>query len=214
MNPRNIFNLAKKVQNFNSITQKAFKRFGGAAAHHDDHHDDHHGHGGHGYEVHLVKDKNLIGNKSFKDDLVAVYGFTDVNDHHHHDETDPYHHLRGVPTLSFERMYFADAYYHDDTHEGLMNEPHGYLTMDDPMDLRPNYEKSALELLFLVSGGAILALMLGYQGLNLANPAESLFSLNTAAEEIEDKIRQIRIDNDKLLQRKAQLEEELASLNN
>lgn len=59
-------------------------------------------------------------------------------------------------------MYFADPYYHDDAHEGLMNEPHGYLTMDDPLDLRPNYEKTILELLFLVSGGVILSLMLGY----------------------------------------------------
>ncbi len=28
-------------------------------------------------------------------------------------------------------MYFADPYYHEDDHEPLMNEPHGYLTMDD-----------------------------------------------------------------------------------
>lgn len=28
-------------------------------------------------------------------------------------------------------MFFADPYYHDDGHEPLMNEPHGYLTNDD-----------------------------------------------------------------------------------
>ena len=33
--------------------------------------------------------------------------------------------------LRFERFYFADAYHHDDGAEGLMNEPHGYLTNDD-----------------------------------------------------------------------------------
>lgn len=36
--------------------------------------------------------------------------------------------------------------------------------------------------------------------------------MNTAAEELEDKIRNIRIENDTLLKKKSQLEEELASL--
>ena len=28
-------------------------------------------------------------------------------------------------------MYFTDAYFHEDDHENLINEPHGYMTNDD-----------------------------------------------------------------------------------
>ena len=31
----------------------------------------------------------------------------------------------------FERIFFSDPYYHEDSHEDLMNQPHGYLTNDD-----------------------------------------------------------------------------------
>ena len=32
--------------------------------------------------------------------MVAIYGFTDANDHVHHDDTDPYAHLRNEPFFS------------------------------------------------------------------------------------------------------------------
>lgn len=41
---------------------------------------------------------------------------------------------------------------------------------------------------------------------------ESLFTMTTAADEIEDKIREIRISNEKLETEKAELEAKLASL--
>jgi len=29
------------------------------------------------------------------------------------------------------RWYYSDPYYHDEEHEALFNEPHGYITSDD-----------------------------------------------------------------------------------
>lgn len=54
---------------------------------------------------------------------------------------------------------FADPYYHEDSHEPLTNTPHGYLTCDDPLDPRNNYERSTLEYLiyfFLAIGGGLM----------------------------------------------------------
>lgn len=39
------------------------------------------------------------------------------------------------------------------------------------MDTRPNYEKPTLEMLFIVSLGVFIVLMLGYQGINLVSPS-------------------------------------------
>lgn len=66
-----------------------------------------------------------------KDEPLAIFGFKDINDHPHEDNTDPYAHLRNAPFFSLNRWYFSDAYYHEEDHEPLWNTPHGYLTYDD-----------------------------------------------------------------------------------
>lgn len=43
-----------------------------------------------------------------------------------------------------------------------MNEPHGYVTNDDPLDNRNNVERSYLEYMFYFSGAVIVGLMLGF----------------------------------------------------
>ena len=63
--------------------------------------------------------------------------------------------------MSFERQVFADPYYHEDSHEPLMNTPHGYLSNDDPLDPRNNYERPLLEFMILSIVGVSLCVMLG-----------------------------------------------------
>lgn len=48
-----------------------------------------------------------------------------------------------------------------------MNTPHGYLSNDDPLDPRNNYERPLCEFLILSIVGVALCLMLGTQGLFL-----------------------------------------------
>ena len=42
-----------------------------------------------------------------------------------------------------------------------MNEPHGYLSNDDPLDTRNNYERPLLEFLVISMLGVALVVMLG-----------------------------------------------------
>lgn len=58
-------------------------------------------------------------------------------------------------------MVFADPFYHEDHHEDLMNTPHGYLTCDDPLDPRNNFERPILEYLCYFVFAMIVGLMLG-----------------------------------------------------
>jgi len=53
--------------------------------------------------------------------MVCIFGFKDVNYHDHHDETDPYAHLRNYPKFSIRRFGFSDPYYTPDDHEKYMN---------------------------------------------------------------------------------------------
>ena len=56
---------------------------------------------------------------------------------------------------------FADPHYHEDDHELLMNTTHGYLSNDDPLDPRNNYERPLCEFLVLSIVALALGLMLG-----------------------------------------------------
>lgn len=43
-----------------------------------------------------------------------------------------------------------------------MNEPHGYVTNDDPLDNRNNVERAYMEYIFYFSAALILGFTLGY----------------------------------------------------
>ena len=43
-----------------------------------------------------------------------------------------------------------------------MNEPHGYVTNDDPLDNRNNVERAYMEYIFYFTGAIILGFTLGY----------------------------------------------------
>ena len=66
--------------------------FGGG--HHEHHHE----------AVKYATSSPYISTKDTTKDMVAIFGFEDLNDHHHEDDSDPYVHCRGKPLLSFERM--------------------------------------------------------------------------------------------------------------
>ncbi|EGR30979.1 hypothetical protein IMG5_119950 [Ichthyophthirius multifiliis] len=195
---RNIYSLFRKANQQSIISQNIKNWFGSAVVNHNDHHD-HHGHNEHHDHGH-------------DQELVSIYGFDDVNVHEHHDETDPYAHIRNKPFLSFERLYFADPYYIPDEVNPLMNEPHGYLTNDDPLDTRPNFEVSTLQFLYIALMGIGITIIFGHQGLNRQRPAELLFNANLTAENIEEKLREIRIQNQELENQKSGLNDELESL--
>ena len=51
-------------------------------------------------------------------------------------EDDPYAHLRNQPYFSFNNLIYNDPWHHDPEHELYADEPKGYLTGDDPHDMR------------------------------------------------------------------------------
>lgn len=73
-----------------------------------------------------------------------------------------------------------------------MNEPHGYVTNDDPLDTRNNVERSYMELLFYFSGAVSVGLMLGFSGIFQRGHSTDLFDANLTAELMENEIREIR----------------------
>jgi hypothetical protein len=135
-----------------------------------DHHDLHE-------TVVINSSQNWISNPDISNSKVAIFGFSDMHDSHHHDEySDPYPHLRSTPFLSLNRLVFADPYYHADEDEPLMNTPHGYLTNDDPLDPRNNFERPMLEFLVLSTVALVLGVAFGNQGLYLIPAPNRLYN--------------------------------------
>lgn len=103
-----------------------------------------------------------MSNSSISDSKVAIFGFSDSHDSHHHEDTsDPFPHLRNTPYISLKRFVFADPHYHEDSDEPLMNTPHGYLTNDDPLDPRNTFERPMLEFLLLSTVALVVGVAFG-----------------------------------------------------
>jgi hypothetical protein len=114
---------------------------------------------------------------------VAIFGFSDAHDSHHHVEfDDPFPHLRSAPFFSLKRFVFADPYYHEDEDEPLMNTPHGYLTNDDPLDPRNNYERAILEFILLSTVGLVIGVAFGTSGTYLIPAPNRLYNAAVTAD--------------------------------
>eukprot|EP01017_Pseudomicrothorax_dubius_P048458 TRINITY_DN881_c0_g1_i1.p1 TRINITY_DN881_c0_g1~~TRINITY_DN881_c0_g1_i1.p1 ORF type:complete len:194 (+),score=57.06 TRINITY_DN881_c0_g1_i1:112-693(+) len=183
-----------------SVQKVPLKRqFGGAVSHHDDHH----------HEVHLDKNMTYVATKDFKNELTAIYGLKDDNFHPVEEHSDPYRHLHGKPYFSFERMYFADPYYHPDEEEQLMNDPHGYIVGEDPMDVRNLVERPGLEYFLLWMFAFSGLFFLGSLQMRFGKTGHDLYEMNLTALEIEEEIRKIRKDNHALEERLAELRKQV-----
>ena len=52
------------------------------------------------------------------------------------DDSDPFVHIKENPSFSLQNLAYNDAYYHEDDHEPLVNDIHGYAGGADPIDSR------------------------------------------------------------------------------
>jgi hypothetical protein len=112
--------------------------------------------------VHINSSQNWISTPCTSSSKVAIFGFSDAHDSHHHDSyDDPFPHLRSTPFFSFKRLVFADPHYHEDQDEPLMNTPHGYIFNEDPLDPRNNFERPMLEFLVLGTVALVVGVAFG-----------------------------------------------------
>eukprot|EP01015_Nassula_variabilis_P005631 TRINITY_DN1418_c0_g1_i15.p4 TRINITY_DN1418_c0_g1~~TRINITY_DN1418_c0_g1_i15.p4 ORF type:complete len:107 (+),score=22.46 TRINITY_DN1418_c0_g1_i15:324-644(+) len=102
-----------------------------------------------------------------------------------------------------------DAHYVPDQKEPLMNDEHGYLTNDDPLDTRNLFDRQTLEYTMILIVAICVAFMLGINRTTLRQPAEDFLERQITAEMLEDRIREIRKENYALEQRKEDLLREL-----
>ncbi|CAK75031.1 unnamed protein product (macronuclear) [Paramecium tetraurelia] len=164
------------------------------------------GSGGHGHHhVKLNTVQNWISNDSGK--LVCITGFTDLHDHPHHDNTNPYQHLVDAPFFSFERFYWSDPYFHADETDPLANQPHGYLVMDDPLNQQNNVELPLYELIFVFSGALGLIVLYGHSNFLYQSRGEQFLQTHITRELLEEEVRKIREETSQLEQRKQRLQE-------
>lgn len=96
----------------------------------------HASHDHHDYSVHIDREATWIKYKTNRK-LACIEG---IEDTHYKlkpaDDSDPYVHLKENPTFSLQNLAYNDPYYHEDDHEQLVNEPHGYASGMDPIDTR------------------------------------------------------------------------------
>eukprot|EP01016_Furgasonia_blochmanni_P041620 TRINITY_DN5430_c0_g1_i3.p1 TRINITY_DN5430_c0_g1~~TRINITY_DN5430_c0_g1_i3.p1 ORF type:complete len:248 (+),score=80.14 TRINITY_DN5430_c0_g1_i3:68-745(+) len=180
------------------------RRLFGGIQHHDHHHEE--------PTLELNKNENYVANKNFEKDLTAIYGFDDANLHEHAHHEDPYAHLRGQSFFSFRRIYFSDPYYHPDDHEPLMNEPHGYISGDNPLDVRNLIERPALDYLFFFCFAISIGYFFGHFKAFHKHPAQHLYSSHMIADNLEDEIQRQRQYHYALVKRREELRAELAGL--
>ncbi|KAM3141816.1 hypothetical protein pb186bvf_006138 [Paramecium bursaria] len=161
------------------------------------------GHGAHDYHVTLNASQTWISETSNK--LAGIQGFKDEHYHPHEDHTDPFAHVKNQPYFSFNTLYFMDPYYHEDDHEPLMNEPHGYFFGEDPLSYTNSLDNPLYEYLAVLFGVIFVGSYFGINNFRTVGPQQVVLEQHVTRQMIEDQILKIRQDN-------ADLEAELQAL--
>ena len=134
---------------------------------------------------------------------MSIYGYTDTFPTEV-DHSDPFSHMRGKPFYSLDRNMFNDPFHHEEDHDPLYNEPHGYLFADDPLDSRYNTSKP---LLVAITGITILMIFsfFGSRHHLMKTPEEVINERNIVVGYVDEQIEAVRAEKKKLLARRDQL---------
>ena len=109
--------------------------------------------------------------------------------------------MRGKPFYALERTMFNDPFHHEEDHDPLYNEPHGYLFGDDPLDSRYNISKPILVLVGAIST-ILIYMCFGSRNHLMKLPEEFINERNIVVGLVDEQLEEVRKVRNQLLARR------------